>query len=195
MAVAIDRAMSTSRASPAGWPSASLKLLKSSRSSISTANGAPVLDRLSELALERAVVAQPGQGILLGADADLAVRLGVLHRDRGLAGEELRQLVLVQAEVGILLAHPPDVQRADRLAVDHQRDDDHRLGLVRRPGDLDRAWIRQRVVGQDRLAMVDDPAGDARAQRALVGEDLVREAIAGDDRAPDPGRADRRGRP
>ena len=114
--------------------------------------------------------------------------LGVLHRDRGLAGEELRQLVLVQVEVGLLLAHPTDVQRADGLAADHQRDDDHGLRLVGGPGDLDRAWIRHRVVGQDRLAMVDDPTGDARAQRALVREDLVREAIAGDDGAPDPGR-------
>ena len=36
--------------------------------------------------------------------------------------------------------------------------------------------------------MVDDPTGDARAQRAFVGEDLVRESVAGDDGAPDPGR-------
>ncbi len=146
-----------------------------------------LVDRFAELALERAVVTQPGQRILLRADADRPMGLGVLHRDRGLAGEELRQLVLVQVEVRILLAHPPDVQRADGLAVDHERDDDHGLRLVGRPGDLDRARIRHRVVREDRLAVVDDPARDARAQGALVGEDLVREAVAGDDGAPDPG--------
>ena len=54
-------------------------------------------------------------------------------------------------------------------------------------------WIERgsamRVVGQDRFAVIDDPTGDARSQRALVGEDLVREPVAGDDGAANPGRA------
>ncbi len=76
------------------------------------------LDRLAELPLEGAVVAQPGQRILLGPDPDLAVRFGVLERDRRLAGEQLGQLELVVGERGVRLAHPADVQRADRLARD-----------------------------------------------------------------------------
>ena len=39
------------------------------------------------------------------------------------------------------LAHPADVERPDDLAGDAERDDDHRLGLGRRAGDLDRARI------------------------------------------------------
>ena len=53
-------------------------------------------DRLAELALERAVVAQTGQGVLLRPDPDRAVDLGVLEGDRGLAGEQLGQLELVR---------------------------------------------------------------------------------------------------
>ena len=57
---------------------------------------AAVGDRFAELALERAVVAQAGQGVEVGADADRAMRLGVLEGDRGLAGEQLGQLELVR---------------------------------------------------------------------------------------------------
>ena len=46
-----------------------------------------------------------------------------------------------------------------------------------------------RLVGQDGLAVVDDPAGDPGAERALVGEDQVGEPVAGDDRAADAGGA------
>ena len=86
--------------------------------------------------------------------------------------------------MGLGLAHPPDVQGADRLAVDQQRDDDHRLRLDRRTG----TWTERGsvgVVGEHGLAVVDDPAGDARSQRALVGKDLVGEAVAGEDGSTD----------
>ena len=53
-------------------------------------------DGLAELGLEGAVVAQPGQRVQVGADAHGAVRLGVLEGDRGLPGEQLRQLELVR---------------------------------------------------------------------------------------------------
>ena len=72
-----------------------------------------VRDSLAELALERAVVAQTGQGIEVGADPDGAVGLGVLEGDRGLAGEQLGQLELVGAEGGFGIAHPADVEGAD----------------------------------------------------------------------------------
>ena len=87
---------------------------------------------LVELPLERAVVAQPGQGVVLGPDLDRAVGLGVLEGDRGLAGEQLGQLELVLAEVG-LRRRPsaPTLSVPIDLAADAQRDDDHRLGLGR----------------------------------------------------------------
>ena len=135
------------------------------------------------------MIAQAGQGIVLGADAHGAVDLGVLQGDRGLAGEELGELELVGAEGGLRAAHPADVERADRLAVDEQRDDDHRLGLERRPGHLDRARVEVGLVGQDRLAMLDHPAGDPGPERALVGQDQVGEPVAGDDRPADAGGA------
>ena len=55
----------------------------------------PGLHGLAELALEGAVVAQAGERVLLGPDADGAMGLGVLQRDRGLAREQLGQLELV----------------------------------------------------------------------------------------------------
>ena len=146
-------------------------------------------DRFAHLALERSVVAQAGQRVLLGTDADLAVGLGVLHRDRGLAGEQLGQLELVVGEVRLGLAHPADVQRADGLARHEQRNDDHGLGLEWGARHLDGARVEVGGVGEDRLAVVDDPARDADAELALVGEDQLGEAVAGDDRATDIGAA------
>ncbi len=146
------------------------------------------LDRLAELALERAVVAQPGQRVEIGPDPDGAVRLGVLQGDRRLRREQLGQLELVGAERRLVVAHPADVERADRLAVDEQRDDDHRLGLERGAGHLDRARIEMGAVGQDGLAVVDHPAGDPGPERDLVGEDHLGEGVAGDDRPAGAGR-------
>ena len=68
------------------------------------------IDGDTELALERAVVAEAGQRVEIGPDGDRGMGPGVLERDRGLGGEELRQLELVRREVGLLpLADPPDV--------------------------------------------------------------------------------------
>ncbi len=129
------------------------------------------------------MIAQAGQRVEVGADADGAVRLGVLERDRRLRGEQLGELELVGAERGLVVAHPADVERADRLAVDEQRDDDHRLGLERGAGHLDRPRVEVGAVGEDGLAVVDDPAGQPGPERDLVGEDQLREPVAGDHRA------------
>ena len=136
-----------------------------------------------ELALERAVVPEPRQRVVLGLDLDLVVRLRVAERDRRLGGEELRELELVLAVVGLVAAHPADVEGAQHLALRHERDDDHRLRLERRARDLDRAIVEMGIVGEHRLAMVDRPARQPSAERSLVAEDQLREAIAGDDRA------------
>ena len=73
------------------------------------------------------------------------------------------------------------------IAIDHQRDDDHRLGLEGRAGHLDRAWVEVRLVCEDGLAVIDDPAGNADPERALVGQDQIGEPVACDHGAPDPG--------
>ena len=39
------------------------------------------------------------------------------------------------------------------------------------------------VIGHDRLALVDRPAGEPRAERRVVAEDQLGEPVAGDDRA------------
>ena len=44
------------------------------------------LRRLEELALERAVVSWPGQGVVLGPHRDRTVSFGILERERCLAG-------------------------------------------------------------------------------------------------------------
>ena len=85
---------------PPDGPCVSLKALNASRSSISTANGRPAVHGVAQLALERTVVAQPGQGVLLRPHLDGAVGLRVLEGDRRLAGEQLGELELVGAERG-----------------------------------------------------------------------------------------------
>ena len=55
------------------------------------------------------------------------------------------------------------------------------------PGHLDGPRVEVCLVGQDGLAVVDDPAGESAADRALVGEDQVGEVVARDDRPADAG--------
>jgi hypothetical protein len=140
-----------------------------------------------QLPLERPVIAQPGERILVGPDPHGTMDLGVLQRDRGLTREQLGELELVGRERGLCFAHPPDVERADRLAVDEQGNDDHGFRLERGAGHLHGAWIEVRLVGADRLAVVDHPAGDPDTERALVRQDQLREPIPRDDGAPDAG--------
>ena len=52
---------------------------------------------LAELALERAVVAQAGERVTIRPDLGRPVGLGVLERERRLAGEQLGQVELVLA--------------------------------------------------------------------------------------------------
>jgi hypothetical protein len=95
------------------------------------------VDRRPQLALEAAVVAEAGEGVVLGPDLDLAVRLRVAEGDRRLGREQLRQLELVLREVRLLPAHPTDVQGAEDLALGDERDDDERLVLGWRAGNED----------------------------------------------------------
>ena len=144
-------------------------------------------DPFAQLPLERAVVPEARQRVVRGLGDHGAVCLGVAERDRRLGREELDQLELVPREVRLDAAHARHVERADHLARDEQRADDHRFRLLGRAGDLDRAGVHVGVVGQDRLAVADRPARDADIQRALVGHDQLREPVPGDDGPPDPG--------
>src|SRR5204862_8337746 len=104
--------------------------------------------------------------------------LRIVERERRGVAETLRELELVVVE-GRVLAEAVDVQSAlDGIARD-QRDRDHRLRLVvRRARDRRDAWIEVRRVEARRLAMLDAPAGQADAEGALVGEDLVGPLVA-----------------
>ena len=141
------------------------------------------LDGGAELTLERAVVLESRQRVLVGTGADLAVGLRVLHRDRRLTREELRQLELVGREVRLDTAESPDIERADRVAVDEQRDDHHRFGFERCVRHLDGPIVEMRIVGEHGLAVLQHPARQAIPDRSLVRQDLVGEAVASDDGA------------
>ena len=140
------------------------------------------VDQLAEVALEGAVVPQPGERIGLGAVAQGLVRIGVVERDRRLGGEELDELEVAVAEVDLAAAHARHVQHAQDMAVGHQRDDGDRLGLRRRARDLERPGIVERVVGQDRLPVIDRPPHQAAAERDVVAADLLRMPLAGEHR-------------
>ncbi len=141
-------------------------------------------DQQPDLALERAVVAQAGERVVLGLGHHGPVRLGVAEGDRGLRREQLDQLELVLAEVRLDPAHAREVEGADDVARTEQRAHEHRLGLLGRARDLERPVVEMGVVGEHGLAAVDRPAGDPRIQRALVLEDHLRVAVAGEHGAP-----------
>ena len=144
-------------------------------------------DELVELALERAVVAEPGQRVVLGLRDHRAVGLGVAQRDRRLRREQLDELELVAREVGFLPAHAAHVERADDLARHEERAHDHRLRLLGRARDVHDPRVQVGVVGQHGLAVADRPAGDAGVERALVAQDQLREPVPGDHGPPHPG--------
>ena len=178
----------TSSASPAGWPRASLKALNASRSSIRTANGprfasadrrspssrwnAPWLRKPVRASCSARTRTSPWASAFWSAIDAWPANSLVSSNSFGLKCASA-------SPIRPMLSVPID------LAVDQQRDDDHRLGLERRaraPGpSADRGGRGSR--GRPRRGR--HPAGDPGAERALVGEDEVREAVAGDDRAAD----------
>jgi hypothetical protein len=139
---------------------------------------ARVGERPAQSLVERAVVVEAGQRIrhrlVLEAGADLRV----VESERRRVTEALRQLELVVVERRFF-AEPVDVECAlDRVACD-QGDRDHRLGLVvGRAGNGRDARIEVRLVDARRLPVLDAPAGQADAEGAFVGEDLVRPLVA-----------------
>ena len=117
-------------------------------------------DGLAELALECAVVAQAGQRVELGPDLD---RPGASAFWRAIDACPANSFVSSNSFASKCDSSwpiRPMFKRADDLAAHPERHDDHRLGLLGRPGDLDRARVEVGVVGQDGLVPVDDPAGD-----------------------------------
>ena len=86
---------------------------------------AGLVESQTQVALERAVVTQAGERVMVRPDLHRQVRLGVLEGDRGLPTEELGQLELVFGEMRLVAADPGHVQGADHLAPDVERDDQH----------------------------------------------------------------------
>ena len=144
------------------------------------------LDLRSQLALERAVIEEAGQGVVLGLDLDDAVRLRVAEGDRGLRGKQLRQLEFILGEVRLRVADARHVEGTEHLALDDQRNHDQRFGLQRRARDLDRARVGDGVVGENGLMVIDRPARDAAPEWRVVAEDHLGEPVAGDDGASHP---------
>ena len=132
------------------------------------------------------MVAQPGQGIGLGANAHRLVRLGIAQCDGRLSGEELDQVEVVLREVRLLATDTPDVHRANRLAVIDQRHDAERLGVRRRPWNLQCTRVVERVVGQHRLSVVERPAHQPAPEGDDVARHLGRVPFAGQHRHEDP---------
>ena len=146
-----------------------------SRASVSErrAAGHELIDETPQLLLECPVVAEAGQRIGLGSLADRLVAVRVAQGDRGLCGEQLDHLEVALGEVHLRGADAGDVEGAQHLAVHDERHDHHGLRFVRSAGDLEGSRVAQRVVGQDRLSMLDGPAHEAPAERDHVAADLL----------------------
>jgi len=133
------------------------------------------------------VIVKPGEAVEPGPLGGCPVGLGVLEGHGGLGGEELRELELGGAEVSLGRADPTEIEGPDDLVAREERDDDQGLGFEGRPRDLDRARIEVGVVGQDRLAVGDRPAGESAVEGGDVAEDDVGVAVSGQDGPADAG--------
>ena len=108
--------------------------------------------------------------------------VGVVDGERGGVAEALREEELLVGERG-LLADAIDVEGPLQLPARDERHGDERLRLDRRAGDEADARVEVRLVREDRLAMVDCPAGDPLAERERLAHDLVGPFAAREDGA------------
>jgi hypothetical protein len=122
--------------------------------------------------VEIAVVVEAGERVGLRLALEMGADVGVVERERRGIAEPLRQLELRLGEGGVL-ADAVDVQRALEDAARDQGHDDQRLRVDGRAGHERDAWIEVRLVGEDGLAVLHGPAGDAHAEGKGVVEDLV----------------------
>ncbi len=137
---------------------------------------------LAESIVERAVVVETRQCVGLRLVLETRADVGVVDGESGRVAEALRQEELLIGERG-LFADAVDVERPLELSACDERDGDERLGLDGRAGHEAHAWIEVGLVGEDRLAMVDRPAGDPFAERERLAHDLVGPVAARQDRA------------
>ncbi len=128
------------------------------------------------------MVAEPGQRIGLGLLADGVVGIGVAQCDGSLGREELHELEVAVAEVHLRAADPRDVQGAEHLSVGDERDHHDRLGILGGAGDLEGSGVAERVVGEDRLRVLDRPAHEPATEGDDVAADLVGVPLAGQHR-------------
>ena len=122
------------------------------------------------------------RALRVGAAAELVVEARVRDRHRRLPREQLDELEVVLAERHLGAAGAADVHRPDHLVAGRERDDDDRLLLDRRAGDLGRARIGARVVEQHRLAVLHAPPGQALAARDREAEHRRGVLLPGQDR-------------
>ena len=196
-------ATAISSSSPTAWPSVSLTVLKSSRSTNSTATeGSGSRERLLDPVDEQRAVGQVGERVVEGLVLELALELAQLQTvcsrrsywsaTRGVGGERLEQLQVVVGEVADDAEAVGQHHRADdaRLARQHR---EHRVGDAAAPRDSG-AGARLPEAGVTRthgLVVVDERAqlvGDRRVHRL---HHLAR--VAGAERGAQRRRCPRRG--
>ena len=136
-----------------------------------------VLDRrphelLAETVVEGAVVVEAGQCVGRGLMLEARAHVGVVDRERGGVAEAGREQELLLREL-LLLADPVDVERPLETPARDQGNGDERLGVDRRSRHEADARIEVCLVREDRLAVLDRPAGDALAERERLAHDLV----------------------
>ncbi len=137
---------------------------------------------LAEAVMERAVVVEARQRVGLRLVLETRADVGVVDGERRRVAEALREEELLVGE-GRLLADAVDVERPLELSTCDEWDGDERLRLDGRAGHETHARIEVCLVREDRLAMVDRPAGDSLTERERLAHDLVRPVAAREDRA------------
>ena len=145
-----------------------------------------VLDRRAHELLAQAVVESPvvveagervGGGLVLEPRADV----GVVDRERCRVAEAPREQELLLGEADVL-ADAVDVERALEPAARDQGHGDQRLRVDGRARDEADARVEVRPVGEDGLAVLDGPAGDALVEREGRVHDLFLPLAAGEHR-------------
>ena len=139
-------------------------------------------ESLPQPVVEGTVVVEAGECVGLGLVLQARPDVRVVDRERGGVAESLGEEELLVGELRVL-ADAVDVERALELSASDERHCDERLGLDRRAGNEAHARVEMRLVGEDGLAMVDGPAGDALAEGEALALDLVLPLAAREDGA------------
>ena len=127
---------------------------------------------LAQPVVEGAVVVEAREGVGRGLVLEASPDVRIVDRERGGVSEAASEQELLLAELDVL-ADAIDVQRPLQPSAGDQRNGDQCLRVDGRAGDEPHAGVEVRLVGEDGLAMLDRPAGDAFAEREGLAHDLV----------------------